>query len=82
MWYYQSKFVCTRTRSSEDIAEIVLFGYISPCCDLHIEDSEPGFVRNIPPHNTPPYQVRLKTVDIVRTKSDSRTEGQTDRRTR
>ena len=35
-----------------------IFYHISPCCDLDIEDSEPLFLHDTPPHNnTPPYQV-------------------------
>ena len=45
MLYYQSKFGCKLTSSLEDTAEIIIiFGYISPHCDLNTEHSEPIFL--------------------------------------
>ena len=40
MLYYQTKFGCKQTSSLKEI-EIVNFDYISPCCDLDIQDSGP-----------------------------------------
>ena len=41
MLYYQIKFGCKLTSILEDTTEIVIFDYISPCCDLDTEHSEP-----------------------------------------
>ena len=47
-----TKFGCKRTSSSKDIVEIVIFClYISPRCDLDIEDSEYFFLRNTLAHD-------------------------------
>ena len=43
MLCYQTKFGCKGTSSLEDIA---YFDYINPCCDFHIEDSEPIFLHD------------------------------------
>ena len=66
--YYQTKFDCKWTSSLENITEIVIFGYISPCCDFVIEDTEPIFLHDTLPHvNTPPYQSLVKTDEQFRT---------------
>ena len=43
MLYYQTKFGCQPTNSLEDRTEIVIYDYISPRCDLDIEEGEPVF---------------------------------------
>ena len=60
--YYHIKFGCKQTSSLEDMVQtIIYFDYISPCCDLDIEDSEPIFLHDTSPHDyTPPYQVSQK----------------------
>ena len=52
----------------EDIVEIVIFCHISPHCDLDIDDREPVFFLsdNLPPDNTPQYQVWFKMVERFR----------------
>ena len=65
------------------------FDYISPRCDLDLEDSQPIFRHYTPAHdNTPPYQVWLQKVerfkryrpDKIRTHkpTEKRTHGQTN----
>ena len=90
MLYYQTKFGCKRTSSLEDIVEIVKFDYISPHCDLDIDDREPVFFLsdNLPPDNTPQYQVWFKMVERFRRycsdkigHMDRMTDGQMYRRT-
>ena len=67
MLFYQTMFGCKWTSSLEDIVEMVIFAYLSPLCDLHIEDSEPSFEHDSPPcDNTPPCQVWLKMVERCR----------------
>ena len=59
---------------------------MSPHCDLDIEDSEPIFLHDTPPHgNTPQNQVWLKTVRQFRRycldkleHTDRRIDGQSD----
>ena len=56
--------------------KIVIFVYISPHCDLDIQDSEQIFPRDTLAHNNaPPYQIWSKwlsnTGDIERTCSDT-----------
>ena len=47
MLYYQTKFGCNLTSSLEDTQEMVIFRlYISPCCDLDIEQNEPIFLHD------------------------------------
>ena len=74
------KQLCFRCFSSS------YFAYISPCCDLDIEDNEPIFVHDIMSHNkTAPYLIWLKMVkrcrkyhlDKIR-QTDRRTDGQSD----
>ena len=74
----------------EDIVEIVIFCHISPHCDLDIDDREPVFFLsdNLPPDNTPQYQVWFKMVERFRRycsdkigHMDRMTDGQMYRRT-
>ena len=60
--YYQTKFGCKQTSSLEEIAKKQsYFDYVSPRCDLDIEDNEPIFLHDTSPYdNTPTYRVRLK----------------------
>ena len=55
---------------------------VSPYCDFDIDNSEPSFVHDTPPHdNAPPYQVWLKMVDRCRRycpDKDRRTDRQND----
>ena len=90
MLYYQTKFGCTQTSSLEDIVKKQsYFDYISPCCDLDIEDSAPIFPRDTSPHeNTPPYKFDhtkfgekkwlSNSGDIQQTRSDTTTDRQMD----
>ena len=87
MLYYQTKFGSKQTSSLEDIVKIVTF-FLSPCCDLDIEDSEPVFVHDTLPHdNTPHYQIWLKMVVQFRryrlgqNRTLRTTDGQLDTRT-
>ena len=64
MLYYNTKFGCKWKSSLEATVESLYFDYLSPHCDLDIEDSEATFLHDIPSHdNTPPYQVWLKMVE-------------------
>ena len=45
MMYHLIKFGCRKTSSSMHIAETVIFDYMSPHCDLELEDSKPIFSR-------------------------------------
>ena len=73
-------------QTDQHIVEIVIFDYESLRCDLEIEDSEPLFLHDTPPHNnTPPYQVWLKMVERFRRHyldklrhTDRWMDGQTD----
>ena len=50
MLYYQTKFGCKQTSSLKEI-EIVNFDYISPCCDLDIQDSDLIFLHDTLAHD-------------------------------
>ena len=41
MMYHLTKFGCKKISSSADIVETVISDYISPHCDLELEDSKP-----------------------------------------
>ena len=67
--FYQTKFGCKWTSRLGDIVQIVSFihFYISPHCDLDIEDSDSIFLHDTPPHdNTPLYPVSLKMIEHFR----------------
>ena len=41
MMYHPFKFGCKRMISSVDMVETVIFDYMSPHCDLELEDNNP-----------------------------------------
>ena len=60
MLYCKTKSGCKWTSSIKKQSH---FDYISPHCDLDVEDSEPIFLQDTSPDdNTPPYQVWLKKI--------------------
>ena len=60
MIYHPIKFGCRKISSSVDMVETVISDYMSPHCDLELEDSKPIFLHDTPDHDdTPPYQVWL-----------------------
>ena len=66
MIYTQIEFGCKRLTGLElikDIVETVIFDYISPHCDLDLEDRIPFVSHDIPAHGgAPQYQVWLQKV--------------------
>ena len=57
MIYTQIEIGCKRLTGLElikDIAETVIFDYISPHCDLDLEDRIPFFLHDIPAHGGAP----------------------------
>ena len=49
------------------MAETVKSDYMSPCCDLELEDSKPIFLHNTLAHDdTLPYQACLQKVQQLR----------------
>ena len=55
-----SKFDCKKISSSVDLTETVIFGYMSPHCDLDLEDTKPAFLQDTRAHDdAAPYQVWL-----------------------
>ena len=89
MMYYQTKFGCKQTNTLKDIQRKQLyFDYISPHCDLDIEDNALFslffflfFLHDTQAHdNTPTYQIWFKMVKWFRGYPADTTDRQTDRR--
>ena len=58
MMYHPIIFGCKKISSSVDMVETVISDYMSPHCDLKLEDSKPIFLPDTLAHdNAPPYQV-------------------------
>ena len=67
MMYNPLKFGCKKISSSADMVETVMFDYMSPQCDLDLEDSKPISLYNTLVHDDPsPYQVWLQKVQQLR----------------
>ena len=65
--YHQIKFGCKTISSSVDMVEMVTFDYISPKCDLDLEDSKPIFLHDILAHDdASQYQVWSQKVKQLR----------------
>ena len=63
MMYHPIKSGCRKISSSVDMVETVIHDYMSPHCDLELEDSKSVFSHDTPAHDdTPPYQVWLQKV--------------------
>ena len=63
MMYHPIKFGCKRISSSVAMVETVISNYMSPHCDLELEDSKPVFMHNTLAHeDVTPYQVWLQKV--------------------
>ena len=57
MMYHPIKFDRKEISSSIDMIGTVISDYMSPHCDLELEDSKPIFLQNTPAHDdTSPYQ--------------------------
>ena len=58
MIYHQRKFGHKQIISFDELADESHFDYLSPCCDLDLEDSNQFSWHNTPTHNNAPlYQV-------------------------
>ena len=67
MMYHQIQFGCKKISSSVDIVETVISDYMSPHCDLELEDSKPDFLQDTLLHgDASPYQVRLQKVQQLK----------------
>ena len=57
--YHQIKFGCIEISSSVDMVETVVSDYMSPHCDLDLEDSKPTFLHDALIHDdaSPYYKV-------------------------
>ena len=67
MMYHPIKFSKKKISSSVDIVEMVIFDYMSPHCDLELEDSKPTFLHDTLAHDdTSPDQVWLQKVQQLR----------------
>ena len=56
--YHQINFGCKKISSPVDMVETVISDYMSPHCDLELEDSKPIFLEDNLAHNdASPYQV-------------------------
>ena len=65
--YHQIQFGCKKISSSVDIVETVISDYMSPHCDLELEDSKPDFLQDTLLHgDASPYQVRLQKVQQLK----------------
>ena len=51
MMYHPLKFDCKKIDSSVDMVEIFIFDYLSPHCDLDLEDSKPIFLHDTLVHD-------------------------------
>ena len=61
--YRPIKFGCKKIRSSENMAERVIFDYMSPHCDPELEESKPIFLHDTLVNDVASrYQVRLQKV--------------------
>ena len=68
--YHPPKFGCKKISNSVDIEETVIADYMSPQCDLELEDSKPTFLHDTLAHVASPYQVWLQVSsreDILQT---------------
>ena len=67
MMYNPLKFGCKKISSSADMVETVMFDYMSPQCDLDLEDSKPIFLHDTLAHDVAsPYLVWLQKVQQMR----------------
>ena len=67
MMYHPLKIGCEKISSSVDMVETVISDYMSPQCDLDLEDSKPVFLHDTLAHDyASPYQVWLQKVQQVR----------------
>ena len=63
MMYHPINFGCKKISSSVDMVETVISAYMSPHCDLELEDSKPIFSHDTLAHDdASPYQVWLQKV--------------------
>ena len=64
MMYHPIKFGCKKINSSADMVATVISDYMSPHCDLELEDSKPIFLHDTLAHDdASPYQVWLQKVE-------------------
>ena len=67
MMYHPIKFGSKKISSSVDMVETVISDYMSPHCDLELEDSKPIFLHDTLAHdNAWPYQDWLQKVQQLR----------------
>ena len=63
MMHHNIKCGCKKISSSVNVVEKVIFDYVSPHCDLELEDSKPIFLQDTLAHGDPSsYQVWLQKV--------------------
>ena len=56
--YHPIEFGCKKNSSSVDVVETIILDYMSPQCDLALEDSKPVFPQDTLAHDgASPYQV-------------------------
>ena len=67
MMYYPINFGCKKISNSVDMVDTVIFDYMSPQCDLELEDSKLIFLHDTLAHDDASlYQVWLQKVQQFR----------------
>ena len=67
MTHHPIKFGRKKIGSSTDMVETVISDYMSPHCDLELEDSKPIFLHDtLANDDASPYQVRLQKAQQLR----------------
>ena len=66
MMYRPIKFGCKKIINTADMVERVISDYMSPHCDLELEDSKPILHDTLAHDDASPYQVWLQRVKHLR----------------